>query len=62
MTTRGTPPSDFAGMELDALIPLPELLPGVAAYLTPGSDLLFVTKAGGFGDDRLVERILERFK
>ena len=41
------------------LTPLPEVLPGVAACLS--GDLLFVTKAGGFGEDDLVTRVIERF-
>ena len=52
----------WRAMGVTALIPLPELLPGIAACVSPDNNLLFVTKAGGFGDDRLVERILERFK
>ena len=40
--------------------PLPEILPGIAACLSPERNLLFVTKAGAFGDDRLVETVLER--
>ncbi|MFN0100731.1 MAG: four-carbon acid sugar kinase family protein [Bryobacteraceae bacterium] len=52
----------WRAMGIRDLIPLPELLPGIAACLTPDKDLLFVTKAGGFGDDRLVERILDRLK
>jgi uncharacterized protein YgbK (DUF1537 family) len=52
----------WRAMGLTALIPLPELLPGIAACVSPDGNLLFVTKAGGFGDDRLVEQILERFK
>ena len=50
----------WSAMGITALIPLPELLPGIAACLSPERNLLFVTKAGGFGDDRLVEQILER--
>lgn len=52
----------WRAMGVTALTPLPELLPGIAACVSPDNHLLFVTKAGGFGDDRLVERILERFK
>lgn len=40
--------------------PLPEILPGIAASLSPDGRRLFVTKAGGFGDDSLLDRILER--
>ena len=50
----------WSAMGITALIPLPELLPGIAACLCRERNLLFVTKAGGFGDDRLVEQILER--
>ncbi|MBI2688890.1 MAG: hypothetical protein HYX27_21515 [Acidobacteria bacterium] len=49
-------------MHLTSLIPLPEILPGIAASTTPSGKFLFVTKAGGFGDDTLVERILERLQ
>jgi uncharacterized protein YgbK (DUF1537 family) len=52
----------WRAMGLTAVTPLPELLPGIAACVSPDGNLLFVTKAGGFGDDRLVEQILERFK
>lgn len=41
------------------LTPLPEVLPGVAACCA--GDLVFVTKAGGFGEDDLVARVRERF-
>ena len=41
------------------LLPLPEVLPGVAACRS--RDLIFVTKAGGFGDDDLVAKVRERF-
>ncbi len=41
------------------LEPLPEVLPGVAACRS--GELLFVTKAGGFGDENLVEQLVERF-
>lgn len=42
------------------LMPLPEVLPGVAACRA--GDLVFVTKAGGFGEDDLVARVRERFR
>ena len=41
------------------LEPLPEVLPGVAACRS--GELLFVTKAGGFGGENLVEQVVERF-
>ncbi len=50
----------WQALGVDDLIPSPEVLPGIAACATPDRRLLFVTKAGGFGDDRLVERILEK--
>jgi uncharacterized protein YgbK (DUF1537 family) len=40
--------------------PLPEILPGIAASLSPEKNLLFVTKAGAFGDDNLVATVIER--
>lgn len=50
----------WAAMGIDALEPLPEVLPGVAAC-TAG-EMLFVTKAGGFGDVNLVEQVIARFR
>jgi uncharacterized protein YgbK (DUF1537 family) len=44
------------------LQPMPEALPGVAACCSPELDLVFVTKAGGFGDDGLVKQVMERFQ
>ena len=40
--------------------PLPERLPGIAASYSPHRRILFVTKAGGFGDDTLVEQIVNQ--
>ncbi len=40
--------------------PLPERLPGIAASWSPNRRILFVTKAGGFGDDTLVEQIVNQ--
>ncbi|MBL8240753.1 MAG: hypothetical protein JNM66_25260 [Bryobacterales bacterium] len=44
------------------IVPLPERLPGVAASWSPQLRILFLTKAGGFGGDTLVEQILDTFK
>lgn len=52
----------WQAMDFPKIEPLPEVLPGIAAHRLPEKGLLVVTKAGGFGDDRLVEQILERFK
>ena len=41
------------------LTPLPEVLPGVAAC--QGAGFVFVTKAGGFGEESLVEQVRKRF-
>ena len=49
----------WRALGISHLTPLPEVLPGVAACLS--GDLLFVTKAGGFGEDDLVTRVRERF-
>lgn len=49
----------WRALGISHLTPLPEVLPGVAACFS--GDLLFVTKAGGFGEDDLVTRIMERF-
>lgn len=49
----------WRALGIRSLTPLPEVLPGVAACLS--GDLLFVTKAGGFGEDDLVTRVMERF-
>lgn len=45
---------------IDSLEPLPEVLPGVAACI--GGGMLFVTKAGGFGEVTLVEQVIARFR
>ena len=49
----------WRALGISDLTPLPEVLPGVAACLS--GDLLFITKAGGFGEDDLVTRVMERF-
>ena len=49
----------WRALGISDLTTLPEVLPGVAACLA--GDLLFVTKAGGFGEDDLVARVMERF-
>lgn len=46
-------------LAITQLIPLPEVLPGVAVCRS--GELVFVTKAGGFGGDDLVARVRERF-
>ena len=48
-------------LNITSLIPLPEVLPGVAACRSPEAGLTFVTKAGGFGDDSLVKAVIENF-
>jgi len=45
---------------VDDLVPLTELLPGIAASWSPRQQTLFVTKAGGFGNDTLVEELIQR--
>jgi uncharacterized protein YgbK (DUF1537 family) len=50
----------WRALGIEELAPLPEVLPGIAACV--GGGRLFVTKAGGFGEDGLVEQILERFR
>ena len=42
------------------IVALPELLPGIAASWSPSLQTLFVTKAGGFGNDILVEELIQR--
>ncbi len=49
----------WRALGISQLTPLREVMPGVAACLS--GDLLFVTKAGGFGEDDLVTRVRERF-
>ncbi len=41
------------------LEPLPELLPGVAACLSRELNMVFVTKAGGFGEHGVVQQVIE---
>ena len=50
----------WRALGITELTPLPEVFPGIAACV--GDGRLFVTKAGGFGEDGLVEQILERFR
>lgn len=50
----------WKAMGIDELDPLPEVLPGIAASTAGG--ILFVTKAGGFGDVNLVEQVTARFR
>ena len=50
----------WRALGITSVTPLPEILPGIAASLSPDRRRLFVTKAGGFGDDSLLDRILER--
>ena len=50
----------WQALGIRTLQPLPELLPGIAACRAPDHGLLFVTKAGGFGDDTLVRTIADK--
>lgn len=50
----------WKALGIDSLEPLPEVLPGVAACT--GGGMLFVTKAGGFGEVTLVEQVIARFR
>jgi len=50
----------WRALSITEITPLPEILPGIAASFSPERNLLFVTKAGGFGDDSLVETVLEQ--
>jgi len=50
----------WKAMGINELDPLPEVVPGIAAC-TAG-EKLFVTKAGGFGDVNLVEKVIARFR
>jgi len=52
----------WRALGITEITPLPEVLPGIAASWSPATRILFVTKAGGFGDDTLVEQILDKFK
>lgn len=49
----------WRALGIDTLEPLPEVLPGIAACF--GQGRLFVTKAGGFGSEDLVQQVRERF-
>jgi len=50
----------WRALAVRSLTPLPEVLPGVA--VCQSGDLVFVTKAGGFGDDNLVSAVREKFQ
>jgi uncharacterized protein YgbK (DUF1537 family) len=50
----------WRALGIHSLAPLPEVLPGVAA--STGGGMLFVTKAGGFGEVTLVEQVIARFR
>ena len=50
----------WSALCINSLEPLPEVLPGVAACI--GGGMLFVTKAGGFGEVTLVEQVIARFR
>jgi uncharacterized protein YgbK (DUF1537 family) len=52
----------WRAMGVELLVPLPEVLPGVAASRGWGCETVFVTKAGGFGEDDLVDQVRERFQ
>jgi uncharacterized protein YgbK (DUF1537 family) len=52
----------WRAMGVELLEPLPEVLPGVAACRAPGKATVFVTKAGGFGEDDLVDQVRERMQ
>jgi uncharacterized protein YgbK (DUF1537 family) len=45
---------------IGALLPLGEVMPGVAA--ARAGSRVFVTKAGGFGPEDVVEQIVRRWK
>jgi uncharacterized protein YgbK (DUF1537 family) len=49
----------WRALDLDALTPLAELLPGIA--VSQGGEFTFVTKAGGFGSDNAAAAIMERY-
>jgi uncharacterized protein YgbK (DUF1537 family) len=49
----------WRALEVDNFQLLPEVLPGVAACRA--GETVFVTKAGGFGDDGLVDQVIGRF-
>lgn len=47
----------WRALGITQVTPLPERFPGIAASWSPQTQTLFLTKAGGFGDDNLIERI-----
>lgn len=51
----------WRALGITQLTPLPEALPGIAVCRSTAPPLLFVTKAGGFGEEHLVEQLSERF-
>jgi uncharacterized protein YgbK (DUF1537 family) len=48
----------WRALGITQITPLPERLPGIAASWSPQTQILFLTKAGGFGHDTLVEQLL----
>lgn len=52
----------WKALGVSVLVPLPEVVPGVAACWSPERELVFVTKAGGFGDDSLVQQVMEKMQ
>ena len=48
----------WRALGITQITPLPERLPGIAASWSPETQILFLTKAGGFGHDTLVEQLL----
>ena len=48
----------WRALGITQITPLPERLPGIAASWSPETQTLFLTKAGGFGHDTLVEQLL----
>lgn len=48
----------WRALGITQVTPLPERLPGIAASWSPETGILFVTKAGAFGHDTLVEQLL----
>lgn len=51
----------WRALGVDTLEPLPEVLPGVAVSRSRQPELLFVTKAGGFGEEHFVEQVRVSF-
>ncbi len=49
----------WRALGITQITPLPERLPGIAASWSPETQILFLTKAGGFGDERLIEKITQ---